>query len=144
MKERIIETVKYFFISTVLINAAMFVTGSLFAPDQTFGYEIMIYPLIYGFLACIPSFIMYTNRELSVRQALIRNIIQLIFIVAIIEAMVFRGQISDFGRPAAAVAVSVVLIYLGVMLIRYKMDQKTAQEMTDQLKDFQNKVIREQ
>jgi len=27
------------------------------------------------------------------------------------------------------------------VLIRYKMDQKTAQEMTDQLKDYQNKVI---
>ena len=54
MKERIIETAKYFFISTVLINVAMYVTGSLFAPDQKFGYEVLIYPLIYGFLACIP------------------------------------------------------------------------------------------
>lgn len=141
MKERIIETAKYFFISTVLINVAMYVTGSLFAPDQKFGYEVMIYPMIYGFLACIPSFIMYTNRELSVRQALIHKIIQLIIIVAIIEAMVFRGNISGYTMQAAAVAGSVVVIYLGVVLIRYKMDQKTAQEMTDQLKVFQNKVI---
>lgn len=143
MKERIIETAKYFFISTVLINAAMYVTGSLFAPDQTFGYEIMIYPLIYGFLASIPSFIMYTNKELSVRQALIHKIIQLIIIVAIIETMVFKGDISAYALQAAGVAVSVVMIYLGVLLISYKMDQKTAHEMTDQLKAFQNKVIRE-
>ena len=73
----------------------------------------MIYPLIYDFLACIPSFIMYTNKELSVRQALIHKINQLIIIVA---------------------------IYLGVMLIRYKMDQKTAWEMTEQLKAFQKKA----
>ncbi len=141
MKERIIETAKDFFISTVLINVAMYVTGSLLAPGQKFGYEVMIYPLIYGFLACIPSFIMYTDKELSVRQALIHKIIQLIIIVAIIEAMVFRGNISGYAKQAAAVAGSVVVIYLGVMLIRYKMDQKTAQEMTDQLKAFQNRVI---
>ncbi len=140
MKERLRETAKNFFISTVLIIAAMYVTGSLFAPDQTFGYEVMIYPLIYGFLACIPSFVMYTNKELSVRQVLIRNIIQLIIILAIVEAMVFRGHISEFTPQAVAVAVSVVVIYFGVLLIRYKMDQKTAQEMTDQLKAFQNKT----
>ena len=141
MKERIIETAKTFFISTVLINVAMFVTGSLFAPDQRFGYEVMIYPLIYGFLACVPSFIMYTNKELSVGQALIHKIIQMIIIVAVIEAMVFRGNIRGYVMQAAAVACSVVVIYLGVLLIRYKMDQKTAQEMTDQLRAFQDKVI---
>ena len=42
MKERIIETAKYFFISAVLINVVMYVTGALFAPDQKFGYEVMI------------------------------------------------------------------------------------------------------
>ena len=102
--------------------------------------EVMIYPLIYDFLACIPSFIMYTNKELSVRQALIHKIIQLIIIVAIIEAMVFRGNIRGYAPQAAAVAGSVVVIYLGVMLIRYKMDQKTAWEMTEQLKAFQKKA----
>ena len=141
MKERITETAKYFFISTVLINAAMYVTGSILAPDQTFGYEVMIYPLIYGFLACIPSFIMYTNRELSVRQALIRKIIQLVIIAAIVEMTVFGGHISGYGMQAAAVAASVVVIYLAVLLIRYKIDQRTAQEMTDQLKSFQKRAI---
>ena len=34
-------------ISTVLINAAMYVTGSLFDPDQTFGYEVLSTKLNY-------------------------------------------------------------------------------------------------
>lgn len=141
MKERIIDTAKYFFISTVLINAAMYICGSLFDPEQTFGYEIMIYPIVYGFLACIPSFVMYTNKELTVRQTLIREVIQLIIIVAIIEMMVFRGHAGKYAAQAAAVAVSVVVIYLGVLFISYKLDMKTAEKMTDQLKAFQNRTV---
>lgn len=140
MRERITDTLKYFFISTVLINTAMFICGSVFDPDQTFGYEIMLYPLIYGFLACIPSFIMYTNKELTVRQTLIREAIQLLIIVAVIEVMVFRGHVHENATQAAAVAASVVVIYAGVLFINYKLDMKTAQKMTDQLKDFQSKM----
>ncbi len=140
MKERLIETAKYFFISTVLINGAMFVCGTAFAPEQRFGYEILIYPLIYGFLACIPSFVMFTSRELTVKQTLIREAVQLVIIVGIIEMVVFGGQFAGYGAEAVAVAACVVLVYAAAVLIRYKLDVKTARQMTDQLKALQKSV----
>ena len=36
-----------------------------------------------------------------------------------------------------AVGLAVVAIYFGAALIRYKLDEKTARKMTDQLKAFQ-------
>ncbi len=140
MKERLIETAKYFFICTALINGAMFVCGTAFAPEQRFGYEILIYPLIYGFLACIPSFVMFTSRELTVKQTLIREAVQLVIIVGIIEMVVFGGQFAGYGAEAVAVAACVVLVYAAAVLIRYKLDVKTARQMTDQLKALQESV----
>ena len=140
MKERLIETAKYFFISTALINGTMFVCGTAFAPEQRFGYEILIYPLIYGFLACIPSLVMFTSRELTVKQTLIRKAVQLVIIVGIIEMVVFGGQFAGYGAEAVAVAACVVLVYAAAVLIRYKLDVKTARQMADQLKALQESV----
>ena len=140
MKERLIETAKTFFVSTVLINVAMFICGMAFAPEQRFGYELLVYPIIYGFLACIPVFVMFTSKELTVKQTLIREAVQLVIIVGIIEMVMFGGQFAGYGAEAVAVAACVVLVYAAAVLIRYKLDVKTARQMTDQLKALQESV----
>jgi len=142
MKERLIETAEYFFISTALINAAMFVCGMVIAPEQRFGYELLVYPIIYGFLACIPVFVMFTSKELTIKQTIIREAVQLILIIAIIEVIVFGGQIAgaEFIGARIAVGLAVVAIFFVAALIRYKLDSKTARQMTDQLKAFQESV----
>ena len=140
MKERLIETAKTFFVSTVLINVAMFICGMAFAPEQRFGYELLVYPIIYGFLACIPVFVMFTSKELTVKQTLIREAVQLVIIVGIIEMVMFGGQFAGYGAEAVAVAACVVLVYAAAVLIRYKLDVKTARKMTDQLKALQESV----
>lgn len=140
MKERLIETAKTFFVSTVLINVAMFICGMAFAPEQRFGYELLVYPIIYGFLACIPVFVMFTSKELTVKQTLIREAVQLVIIVGIIEMVMFGGQFAGYGAEAVAVAACVVLVYVAAVLIRYKLDVKTARQMTDQLKALQESV----
>ena len=47
MKEHVKEILNSFFISVTLINIAMFILGILFRPEQRFGYEAYLYPLIY-------------------------------------------------------------------------------------------------
>ena len=142
MRERITETAKYFFICTVLINAAMYICGMVIAPEQRFGYELLVYPIIYGFLACIPVFVMFTSKELTIKQTIIREAVQLILIIAIIEVIVFGGQIAgaEFIGARIAVGLAVVAIFFVAALIRYKLDSKTARQMTDQLKAFQENV----
>ena len=66
MKERIREIADSYFISVTLINAAVFVTGMMFRPDEKFGYEAFLSPLIYGALTVIPTMIMYSGKELPI------------------------------------------------------------------------------
>ena len=146
MKDRIQDILKSFFVSTALINVAMYVCGSLFRPDQRFGYEVFLYPLIYGFLATIPNFIMYSKKELTVKQAVIREMINILLIVAIIELFMFGGKdmSNELCVQAISVAVSIVVVYMGVVFIMYILDLKTARRLTDQLRVFQYEDIKEQ
>lgn len=146
MKDRIQDILKSFFVSTALINVAMYVCGSLFRPDQRFGYEVFLYPLIYGFLATVPNFIMYSKKEMTVKQTVIREMINILLIVAIIELFMFGGKdmSNELCVQAISVAVSIVVVYMGVVFIMYMLDLKTARRLTDQLRVFQYEDIKEQ
>ena len=141
MKERLKEAAGSFFIITTLICIAIFVLGSVFRPEERYGYEIMIYPVIYGAMTCIPGLIMYTKKELSVKQMIIREIIQLLIIIAIILFLVFGGLplTRETIILRAAVALSVVIIYILVCIIRWRLDMNTAVRMTEDLEKWKLK-----
>ena len=142
MKERFQDVIKSFFVSTVLINVAMFVCGMAFKPQQMFGYEVMLYPLLYGFLASIPNFFLYAKKERSVKQTIRHEILQIILIILIIELFMFAGKpmTEELVCVAAGVAVSIAVVFIAVKGILYCLDLKTARRMTEQLKQFQERV----
>ena len=139
MKERIREAAGSYFISVTLINAAMLILGSLLSPHQRFGYEAFLYPLIYGLIGIIPSLIISTDKELSVKQVVIRKVMQMLLIIVLLLAFMFGDD--PLNRQtifmAAAVALSVVVIYILVNVIMWMLDARTAKSMTEDLKRFQ-------
>ena len=138
MKERIREAAGSYFISVTLINAAMLILGSLLSPHQRFGYEAFLYPLIYGLIGIIPSLIISTDKELSVKQVIIRKTMQMLLIIVLLLAFMFGDD--PLNRQtifmAAAVALSVVVIYILVNVIMWMLDARTAKSMTEDLKRF--------
>ena len=142
MKERIRELCSTFFISVTFINVAMLILGFLLRPDQKFGYEVFLYPLIYGAIGVIPGIIIHTKRELSIRQVIIRKVLQLVLILVLMLAFMFAGQPFDPGMiPAAAgVSASVVVIFVLVNVIEWLFDIRTAKSMTEDLKRFQESL----
>ncbi len=146
MKDKIRNILGSFFISVTLINAAMLVLGCLLRPQQRFGYEVFIYPLIYGLIGIIPAVIIRDGRELSVKQTLIRHVIQMMMTIALLLAFIFGGRSLDRELIVTAffVAVSVVIIYAGVVIISWFLDKKAADKMTADLINFQQKRREEQ
>ena len=84
MKERFRSQLAAFFISVTLIDLAIFILGCLLEPDLKFGYEAFAYPLIYGVIGSLPGLIMYSKKELTMKQTIIREIIQMLLIVVLI------------------------------------------------------------
>ena len=141
MKERIRDILNSFFISVTLINVAMLILGKILAPDQTFGYEAFLYPLIYGLIGAIPSLLIRSKKELSVMQVLVRKIMQVLLLIVLLLAFMFGGQKNTPELIAAAVGVSlsVIIIFVLVNLILWWLDLRTARNLTKDLLQFQQK-----
>ena len=139
MKERIKNIAGSFFISVTLINLAILILGKILRPEQQFGYEVFAYPLIYGVIGIIPALFVRSDKELTVKQAIIKEIVQMIMTVVAIVVFIFVGQplTRDILITASAVALSIVIIYCLVVLIGWLMDLRTARDMTEDLKRFQ-------
>jgi hypothetical protein len=141
MKERIKDILNSFFITVTLINVAMLVLGKLLEPDQVFGYEAFMYPLIYGLIGTIPSIVIRDKKELSVKQELIRKVMNMLLIIVLMLAFMFGGReiTSELIAAAAGVSISIVIIFVLVNLIIWWFDLKTAKDMTEDLLKYQEK-----
>ena len=139
MKERIKNIAGSFFISVTLINLAILILGKILRPEQQFGYEVFAYPLIYGVIGIIPALFVKSDKELTLKQAIIKEIAQMMMTVVAIVVFIFVGQplTRDILITASAVALSIVIIYCLVVLIGWLMDLRTARDMTEDLKRFQ-------
>ena len=141
MKERIRDILNSFFITVTLINLAMLILGKLLEPEQVFGYEAFMYPLIYGLIGTIPSIVIRDKKEISVKQELIRKVLNMLLIIVLMLAFMFGGReiTSELIAAAVGVAISIVIIFVLVNLIIWWLDLKTAKDMTEDLLKYQEK-----
>ena len=139
MKENIKDNLMNFFIIVTLVNIVIFICGSIFAPDQEITYSAFLVPILDGPLGIIPGIVMYSKRELTVKQMIVREVIQLLSIELII--LLFTFGISGFNLENLALIiaemVSIAVVFVIVIVIRYFFDKRSAKIMTSNLKDFQ-------
>lgn len=139
MREHLKNNLMSFFIIVTLVNIAIFLSGMILAPDEKIGYTAFIVPVIDGVLGIIPGLVMYSKRELSVKQMAVREVIQLILIELIIFLFMFGfSGVSAEQVPRLIVVIgSVAVVFVAVKVIMYLFDFRTARKMTDELKLFQ-------
>lgn len=142
MKEHLRTNLGSFFICVTLINVAMFVLGLMLEPDLKFGYEAFAYPLIYGVIGSIPGLVMYSKKELTMKQTIIREIIQMFLVIAVIIGFMFGRFkfIPDVWPQIIGVSISVMIIYVLVHVFGWLIDLKTANIMMEDLKKFQERA----
>ena len=95
MKEHIKDNLINFFIIVTMINIVIFICGSFMAPDQNITYAAFLVPIIDGILGVIPGLVMYSKRELTVKQMIVREIIQFVMVEIII--LLFSFGFSGFN-----------------------------------------------
>ena len=142
MKERLREALGSFFIAVTLINVAMLILGFMFQPEMRFGYEVFLYPLIYGLIGMIPGLFLETKKELTVRQLVVRKSVELLLLIVLLLAFMFGGRplTGEAVITAAGVAVSIIIIYILIHVIEWMLDTRTAKSMTEDLIKFQQKI----
>lgn len=126
-----------FFVSVTCITAAMALLGMTYESDARLGYEAFLSPLLFGLLTALPSFVKYSKRELSVRQAVIRNVLHLVLLEAIVlPVLSLNGLLADIGMTVS-LGVTILVINLVVHLLLWINDKKTADTLNEALKKLQ-------
>ncbi len=128
-----------FFIITTCVTVAMAILGILLAPTARFGYEAYLSPIIFGFVSLIPSFVTYSRKELSLKQALIRKVLHFIVLEVTLIAFSFMTGLITEITEVSSFAVTVFIVYLAVNLISWWLDSKKAEEINKMLKALQSK-----
>ncbi|WP_172635877.1 hypothetical protein [Desulfitobacterium dichloroeliminans] len=127
-----------FFIIVTCVTLVIAVLGLIYEPDRRFGYDAYFSPFIFGLIGVVPSFATYSKRELTIRQMIIRKILQL----SVLEAMILSfGYLMDimYGPMMFAVAGAVFAVFLVVHFFSYAIDYREATRLNAELKVFQER-----
>jgi hypothetical protein len=128
-----------YFIITTCVTVAIALLGLSMEPAARFGYEAYFSPLIFAFISLLPSFVTYSRKELSIRQALLRKVLYVIVLEAMLLAFGFWAGILHGAADALSFGLAVFLVYLAVNLISWKIDRKEADEFNKTLKSMQGR-----
>ena len=140
-KELLSKMFRNYFVLVTLINAVIFVSGSIAQPDARFGYSVFIMPLIYAFAGILPQAVMYSKRELSIKEMLFRKLVQLLLIELFVNGIILgeyalRPEYTDMLKT---ISVCVVLVYVFANIISWILDSMSARTLTRELAEFQKK-----
>lgn len=139
-KDFLKDSLMSFFIIVTCVNVSAFILGYIFEPTRTFGYEAFLSPIIYGVLGSLPNLLMYSKHELSIKQMIIRKVLQLLSIEVLLLFVAF-GSFNK-AKPQNDVlfsfCISIFIIFIAVHLISWIVDSRTANELTSALESFQD------
>ena len=130
-----------FFIAVTCICATMATLGLLFFPNTRFGYEALLSPLLYGMATLLPGLVNYSKHELSVKEAAMRKLIQLVLIEIIVLSIVYSSGTLTGTLLTTTLVLSIFLIYLTVHLVLWLNDKKTAKTINEALLNLQQNNI---
>lgn len=128
-----------YFIIVTLINLSTFALGTIYRPEERFGYDAFLVPLVYAFLGILPMCVMYSKREMTLVQVLVRKMIQLILLEALLLGFGFgyTNLSKDNIEQMVSFALAVFAVFLLVHVISFALDVQQARQMTLDLLNYQ-------
>lgn len=130
-----------FFIVVTCVNVAMGVLGLIFEPEQRFGYEAFFMPILYGIIGIIPSAVISSKKELTVKQMVYRKILEIFFVELLLTGFLWSNDVRE-GPVIASFMASVFLICILVELVLWLLNISAARRLNEDLAKFK-KSIRE-
>lgn len=132
-----------YFTLVTLISVVMLILGLNFYPEARFGYVAYAGPLIYAACGVLPNVVMYSKHELTVKEFLVRKIIQLIVTEIIILFVVFGGediQVEEI-RVVIATGIGIFVVYVVSHIIDWIQECLSAKKMTEDLIKLQQNAV---
>lgn len=140
-REFINSMLNSYFTLVTLISILMLVAGIHFYPTERFGYEAYAFPLIYGACGILPQVVMYSKRELTMMEFLVRKVIQLVLIEILVLGVVFGGSNITAEETGVVVTtgIGIFVIYVVSHIVDWIQKCLSARKMTEDLVKLQKK-----
>ena len=138
-KEFMYHIIRMFFVIVTLINIAMSIVGKIVQPDLTFGYHVLILPVVYAAVSVIPMLVMYSDHELTVKEVIVRKIIQFLLIEVILVIFGKKFMLPEYRELLFSVMLCVFIVFVFANIISWEMDRIAAKRMTEKLLSLQRK-----
>lgn len=126
-----------FLVITALITILEGILGCLFLPEVRFGFEAYFSPPLFGLLSTLTGLVLKSKKELTIRQVLFREFLQLL----LIEAIVFGSNYVCGNRFNVSLnislSLSIAVVFVLVHVILWLNDRRVARMFNEQLKNFQ-------
>lgn len=140
-KDFAIKLLNMFFIVTTLITIVMGVMGLIWERDRLLTYEVMFSPVIIGFISVLPSIVMYSKKELTLRQLVIRKVLHLFLLE--IELIAFSKIVGIWNKVIGLpFVVSILIVAVLVQVFLWLIGLQRANTITNELKAFQKQYRR--
>ncbi|MCM1055319.1 MAG: hypothetical protein NC394_07340 [Bacteroides sp.] len=142
LKEILYRSLTIYFILVTCITAVITILGSAFDPDAKFGYSAFVSPFIFAALGVIPNLLMYSSKELSDKQIILRKIIQFAVIEAEVVGVCIISPIihTEKAEVIIGVIISVPVIFILVNFISIMNNYFSAKQLTKELMQFQKNM----
>ena len=142
-KELLIHALRVYTLLVTLITILLIILGKLLDRDRVFSYEAFLSPLIYALIGTVAAVITRSDKELSVRNLIIRKAISLLLIEGAIIFLALNADTipteKSWVLPGLALGILVVFILTHVIL--YFIDRKEAEKLNTDLARYQEKQL---
>lgn len=142
-KELLIHALRVYTLLVTLITILLIILGKLLDRGRVFSYEAFLSPLIYALIGTVATVITRSDKELSVRNLIIRKIISLLLIEGAIIFLALNSNSipteKSWVLPGLVLGVLVVFVLTHVIL--YFIDRKEAEKLNTDLARYQEKQM---
>lgn len=142
LKRFLISKLSLFFMLTTLITVAVFLIGSVFDPEASFGYDALLTPIRYAACCVLPTCVTYSSRELTTKAMMGRMILELVLIEAVILGLAISSPAIDTSRITVVLVIagSVLIIYVLARFFSWLRDAAEARSLNADLLIYQSDV----
>lgn len=132
------ECVMRFFIIATCVGIASALVGPVLMPGKVLDFSAFFSPPIAALLGTLPSFVLYSRKELTLKQTIARKVLHLLMLEALLTVIAWLYQnVSTLGETLLFMAM-VLVIYIAVVLISLWLQSKDARQINEGLKALQN------
>lgn len=140
-KDFIASRFQLFFFLVTMILLAQVIMGNIIEPERVLYYKDFIGTFVMAGLCVLPTFITYSKKEPTFKQAMVKQAVQLVLIEGIMLFISINGIEASPEKTISVIMIAVVtaVIYALAILLMWYRQCRESRKLNELLMNLQNK-----